>query len=302
MRNFRTKFFYWLAGGFLLVILIWFFGRGDNNQQEEDSGLYPVASFTDVHGLTVNVVDSSKLYIATHHGLYLLRNSSDLFRIGKAQDDYMGFSSHPTDPNIFYSSGHPSVGGNLGFQKSSDGGRTWQRVSNGAGGPVDFHAMAVSQADPNIIYGYYAGQLQRSGDEGKNWEIIGKEAGKVISLTTDPKEKNVVYASTLAGLLVSRDQGETWQALSDEFGGSPVTALVVNPKDNQEMFSYSQKLGMAKSADGGMSWKKIDADFAKDVVYYIAIDHQNPKILYAVTERLELYKTEDSGINWNKIR
>lgn len=81
----------------------------------------------DAHGLAVDRKDSSRVYIATHSGLLAMTNDAKLQRVSDAEDDYMGFSAHPTDANILYSSGHPISGGNIGFQKSSDGGKTWQR-------------------------------------------------------------------------------------------------------------------------------------------------------------------------------
>ncbi|MBI2030127.1 exo-alpha-sialidase, partial [Candidatus Kaiserbacteria bacterium] len=54
----------------------------------------------------------------------MLENEKDLYRVGKSRDDYMGFSPHPTEADVFFTSGHPSRGGNLGFQKSDDGGAT----------------------------------------------------------------------------------------------------------------------------------------------------------------------------------
>src|SRR3546814_5804623 len=65
----------------------------------------------------------------------------------------MGFTPHPADPEVLYASGHPAGGGNLGFIVSRDGGQSWAKLSDGAGGPDDFHQMDISKADPQVIYG-----------------------------------------------------------------------------------------------------------------------------------------------------
>ena len=62
-----------------------------------EKNLNPIDAITHAHGLAVDVENSSKLYIATHHGLLVLENGKELFRVGKSQDDYMGFSPHPSD-------------------------------------------------------------------------------------------------------------------------------------------------------------------------------------------------------------
>ena len=43
-----------------------------------------------------------------------------------------------------------------GVIASTDGGVTWSSLAEGASGPVDFHAMAISRADPKVIYGSFA--------------------------------------------------------------------------------------------------------------------------------------------------
>ncbi len=181
------------------------------------NNLYPEQTITHGHGLAVDVGDSNKLYIATHQGLLLLVNEKDLYRVGKSKDDYMGFSPHPADSSVFFSSGHPSLGGNIGFQKSEDGGSSWKKVSNGVNGPVDFHAMAVSPVNSNIVYGWYQGNIQRSADQGKTWEIASRNI-LAVYLAADSQDENTVYAATPKGqgVMVSKDKGVSWVSLSQE--------------------------------------------------------------------------------------
>lgn len=278
---------------------------GSPSSAEENSSvnsLIPVNEITHGHGLAVDVGDPNKLYIATHHGLLVLINEKDLYRIGGAEDDYMGFSPHPNNQKVFFTSGHPSFGGNLGFQKSEDGGVTWKKVSNGINGPVDFHTMAVSPVNSNIVYGWYNGALQRSADEGKNWTIIPQDLSNVISLVASPTDENVVYAATVQGLMISNSKGENWDNLSDELTGTAVTVLSINPQNSQKMLSFSQSLGLAKSSDGGKTWEKIKQDFGQDLVFYIAFDKQTSNTTYLLTKSNRIYKSTDNWDTWNVIR
>ena len=199
-----------IGGGIILL------SRGSDNtaNSPSSSNLYPEQAISHGHGLAVDVKDSNKLYIATHYGLMVLMNEKDLFRVGKSKDDYMGFSPHPTEPNAFFTSGHPSRGGTLGFQRSDDNGATWKKISNGANGPVDFHAMAVSPINPNLIYGWYTGNLQRSEDQGATWKIVNREIAAVY-LSADSENESKLYAATPRGqgVLISEDKGATWQTL-----------------------------------------------------------------------------------------
>lgn len=283
----------------IIVGFLWFKQKGGSGSSTTTT-LNPEKTISHGHGLAVDVADPSRLYIATHHGLLVLQNDKDLFRIGKSQDDYMGFSPHPTDAKVLFSSGHPRTGGNIGVQQSDDGGFTWQRISKGVNGPVDFHAMAVGAANPNLMYGWYQGALQRSQDGGNSWEIVTR-IPQIIQLVTDPKDENTVYATTPQGLLVSTNKGTDWASATDTLQGA-VVALAINPQDPAKILSFSQQLGLAKSADGGKTWEKINETFGGETLFFIAIDKQQPDTVYTLTESNAIYKSIDGGNSWNKVR
>lgn len=229
----------------------------------------------------------------------MLGNDKELQRVGASQDDYMGFSAHPTDANTFYSSGHPSGGGSIGFQKSVDGGKTWQKISNGIGGPVDFHTMTVSQTDSNLVYGAYRGQLQRSSDEGNTWEIVNANIGNVITLTTDNTSKDTVYAGTTNGLYVSKNRGNEWNKINGIV--SAVTAVAVTPGNTQNMFVYADGQGLIRSTDGGTVWTNLKS-YSGNMVMQLAPDRQDPSTVYLINQSLDIQKTTNGGDSWTKVR
>lgn len=306
-KNYRKRKsgWIWITGAFVIVLLFLLVRPGKEPANLGGEYLTPVDSINDVHGLAVDIADSSKVWIASHTGLHLLKDDKDLFVVGEDRDDYMGFSVHASDPNIFFASGHPTSGGNLGFQQTTDGGRSWQKVGNGAGfRPVDFHTLAVGMVDPNIIYGS-SGGLQRSTDGGKNWEKVDSAVNnyQIISLATDPKEKDTVYAATdRTGILVSRDQGKLWTKLSEVLSNDAVSAIAINPTNNQELIIYSQGQGLAGSTDGGQNWSKITAPWASSAVLYISYDKNKPSTVYAINQALEIYKSTDATATWSRVK
>ncbi len=288
-----------VGGGTLLLTRQ---GTSDGNDSSPIE-LIPEQSISHGHGLAVDVIDPNKLYIATHYGLFVLIDDKDLFRIGINTDDYMGFSLHPTDARISFSSGHPSDGGNIGFQKSVNGGFNWSKVSDGENGPIDFHAMAISPVNPNLIYGWYQGNIQRSSDQGESWEIVNSDL-LPIQLVADSQDEDVVYAATQgSGVVVSRDKGVSWTILSPELGAGFTSAVAIQPENSKVLLTFGENLGgMGKSIDAGATWKKVNEPFNGDVVLHIAFSSVNPNIVYALTLENSIYKSTDAGETWTSIR
>ncbi len=279
-------------------------------QQKKDSpsdfvfsNLYSEQAITHGHGLAVDVADPNKLYIATHHGLLLLQDEKNLYRVGKSKDDYMGFLAHPTEPKLFFSSGHPRSGGTIGFQKSEDGGVVWNKISDGVNGPVDFHATAISLVNPNLIYGGFQGNIQRSTDQGKTWEIINRDF-LATYLAADTQDENIIYAAApnRKGVLISRDKGINWSSLSPALEGGAISVIAIHPKNSKILLTFSEKLGgLGKSIDGGIIWKKITEEFNGGIILHIAFSRSTPNIVYVLTHENKLYKSLDIGDTWIQI-
>jgi photosystem II stability/assembly factor-like uncharacterized protein len=257
-------------------------------QAEPVSGL---KSHTHVHGLAVDRNDPAYVFIATHHGLYRAGPDGEAELISIVQD-FMGFSPHPSDANTLYASGHPAGGGNLGFVASNDGGRTWTQVSPGANGPVDFHQMTVSLADPSTIYGAY-GDLQMSRDGGNTWTIVAPAPERLIDLAASSKDAVVVYAATEGGLLLSLDAGKTWKPLIDT---APVTMVEVTADGTMYAFLFGQ--GLATAKEGVFNWSVVSGDWDQDYILHLTVDPADPDRMFAATGNGQIVASGDRGKTW----
>jgi hypothetical protein len=227
-----------------------------------------------VHGLGIDPADKTILYIATHGDFYQSISGAPPFKVDEKRADYMAFNAPPKPGFPLYSSGHPQTGGNTGLIKSTDGGKTWQLVSNVLESPVDFHAMAVSKSDPNLILGFDSGGrgLFKTTDAGKTWETL--EYPEYISaLAITPNDSNTIFAGTGNGIFKSTDGGKTWNHLT--YKGLTVFALAFD--DDGMLFASVGTIGLVKSVDFGESWEDLQ-DFDLTITS-IAPDSQN-KIIY----------------------
>lgn len=192
----------------------------------------------------------------------------------------------PGEPNLFY---FGATGG--GVWKTTDGGRTWENISDGYfGGSIG--AVEVAKSDPNVIYvgggektvrgnvssGY---GVWKTEDAGKTWKSMGLEKTRHIPrLRVHPTDHNIVYAAVMGNI-----------------------------------YKPTKDRGIYKSVDGGKSWQQVlfvnDMAGAVDLTF----DPNNPRILYASTWRVQrtpyslssggdgsaLWKSTDSGETWTEI-
>jgi len=286
----------------LIVILISSFTMKDSH---EEGHTYEESDPEHIHG--IYSLGNDVIYIATHNGL-MKYYGDHIDKVGESTDDFMSFVVHPEDSSIMFASGHSNDEhedkedyANLNVIKSTDSGLTWTEISKAVNGPVDFHAMGISEANPDIMYGWFRG-LQRSLDGGYNWETLEAQGlYETLIFESHPENENIVYAATLNGLVVSSDKGETWEFLSDDLSNTAIISLSLNPKEPTEMLSNSVELGFAKSEDGGKSWEKINEDFEEELVTYMDFDPLLENKVFAITKENSIFVSLDSGETWERI-
>ena len=271
-------------------------GVGAAGWWRADAQSIPISSVSHIHGIAVDPKDPASLYIATHDGLFHTSPGGTAELISESRDDYMGFTPHPSDAGIIYSSGHPASGGNTGLLVSRDGGRTWQQVSPGAGGPVDFHAMDVSRADPNVIYGIY-GKVQVSRDGGETWTVAGAPPADVFDIAGSALIPDIVYAATRNGLMVSRDAGKTWEPTGPQ--GQPASMVQAAP--DKTVYAFVIGSGLMKSPGAALDWRPVNNEFGERVLLHLAVDPANPNRLFAVTDESTVLTSTDGGKTWQPL-
>jgi len=269
------------------------------SHSEASTTVQALAEDTHFHGIGVDPTNPSRLYLATHHGLYAVAPDGSAVRLSPVQD-FMGFTPHPASPSILYASGHPAGGGNLGFIASEDGGESWSQLAEGVGGPVDFHQMDVSPADPKTIYGAYAGQLQVSRDGGREWEVVGPAPEGLIDLAASSKDPGTLYAATQGGLLKSEDGGSSWQ---DAYWlRQPATMVHVTP--DGAAYAFVVGTGLIETMEPDLSWQTVSkGGFGGDYALHFAVDPTSHSKLYAITldpqsQEQTVLASADAGKTW----
>lgn len=252
-----------------------------------------------IHGLGIDPVDRTILYIATHGDFFHSHDGNPPFKVDVVRADYMAFNAPATAGIPLYASGHPASGGNTGLIKSIDGGQRWEIVSKVLDPPVDFHAMSVSKSDPNIIIGFDSGArgLFKTLDAGNKWETL-QYPDYITTLAISPIDSQIVFAGTGKGIFQSNDGARSWTLL-DEYRGITILALAFD--ENQNLYAANQ-FGLSRSSDLGRIWENISEPSL--TITNIAVDAQN-KIIYVAGYSpdgyQEVYRSKDDGKSWDII-
>lgn len=264
---------------------------------QETMPLSDLMAATHVHGVGPGTGGVDSLTLATHNGLWAVDlPGATATRLGQSQDDFMGYSAVPGSPGVAFASGHPATGGNLGIIRTDDAGQSWIPVSDGLNGPVDFHNMEVSRADPAVIYGIgHDGQVQRSADRGLTWQASGQAPDKLIDIATAPDDAASLYAATEAGLFSSADQGATWTVV---ITGDPVSTIDAGGDGVVRAVALGQGL-VTVGARGEIT--PVSSDLPDGYLLFLATTATDPLRLAALSAKGRLVISDDGGIAWTDV-
>lgn len=261
---------------------------------QETMPLPDLMAATHIHGIGPGTEGVESLTLATHNGVWVVDLASrTATRLGHSQDDFMGYSAVPGSLGVAYASGHPVTGGNLGIIKTDDAGQSWTQVSDGLDGPVDFHNMEVSRADPAVIYGIgHDRRVQRSADGGVTWKATGEAPEKLIDIATAPGDAAQIYAATEGGLFLSPDGGATWQPVIE---GVPVSTVDTGADGVVRAVDLAQ--GLVTLGDGG-DITPVANDLPDGYLLFLATTSVDPLRLAALSAKGRLVTSQDGGVSW----
>ena len=193
----------------------------------------------------------------------------------------------PKDRGVFY---FGACAG--GVWKTVDGGVYWRCVSDGFFGSAAIGALAVSGADPNVIYAgtgetairldvSWGDGVYKSTNAGRTWSHLGLTETRFIGrIRIHPRDPDLIYVAALGdafganeerGVFRSRDGGKTWNKVLYRDANSGAVDLDIDPDNPRILFaafwqarrsfwnmaSGGPGSGLFRSTDGGETWAEI---------------------------------------------
>ncbi len=210
-----------------------------------------------------------------------------------------------------------------GVWKTTDGGTTWQNISDGFFNTTGIGHIDVAPSDPNILYvGTGEGPVRgvktshgdgvyKSTDAGATWTHMGLEATRHISrVFIHPRDPNRVYVAAQGnpwgpneerGVYLSEDGGKTWEKILYVNENSGIADLTVDASNPNFMMVTSWDFNRTpwvvqsggpgsrvyKTTDGGATWKEINKGLPDlKGKMGIAISPADSKVVYMAIEAL----------------
>jgi photosystem II stability/assembly factor-like uncharacterized protein len=177
-----------------------------------------------------------------------------------------------------------------GIYRSTDGGDTWTRLTNGLPtGLVGKGNIGVTQANPNRLYLLYeakpGGGMYRSDDAGATWTQTTNMPALIqrpfyyTTLTADPTNADVVWAGA-EGFFKSVDAGRTFRPVPVPHGDNH--DIWINPR-NANVLIQANDGGANVSLDGARTWStQYNQNTAE--IYQVYVDNQFPYRLYGAQQ------------------
>ncbi|WP_282080266.1 hypothetical protein [Aquimarina algiphila] len=201
----------------------------------------------------------------------------------------------PNDPNTLYAAmwefrrtawGFNSGGPESALYKSTDAGKTWNKIHNGfPKGDLGRFAIAIAPSNSKIVFAVVESKenkgLYRSDDAGANWKLLNGDFGLVVRpfyfsrLVVHPKNPDILVKGGLFGS-ISRDGGKTFKNLGDMHADIHDIVFDIN---NPDAMYVGTDGGVYRSWDGGATLDMVD-NLPVSQFYHISVDNEEPYNIY----------------------
>ncbi|MBK7980660.1 MAG: hypothetical protein IPK06_11840 [Ignavibacteriae bacterium] len=250
-----------------------------------------------VKGVAVHPTNPNIVYIgAAAGGIWKTENGGNNWSDMSGDLNLLTFGAIAIDPNnpntVYAGTGEAMAGLNNvtfegdGLYKSTDGGISWTKITNGFGVQTQFSDIVVSPHNSNIILASIGSGnwnnsaptnegVWRSSDAGITWTRV-VNLGDAFDVAFHPTDVNKAYAgiggkNASGGFLVSNDAGINWTQSNTglpapntitriQFSVSPsLSSTIYALLYNNVAFSSGHNTVVFKSTDSGLNWSQISS-------------------------------------------
>lgn len=285
-------------------------GYGDGIYRSDDGGTTWVQKGLEtsehISKILIHPEDSNTLWVAAQgplwseggeRGVFLTTDGGTTWQRVLGDEAWVGATElviDPRDPNRLYAATwqrHRNVAAYMGggpgtaLHRSTDGGRSWQRLSKGLPeGRMGKIGLAISPQNPDVLYAAIEldrrqGAVYRSNDRGSSWEkrsdtVSGGTGPHYYQeLYTSPHKFDRIYLADVR-MQVSEDGGTTFTRMKEESKHSDNHAMAFRATDPDYLLVGTDG-GLYESFDLAENWRFM-ANLPVTQFYKLAVDDAEP--------------------------
>ncbi len=203
----------------------------------------------------------------------------------------------PKNPNVLYAAfwefrrtaySFNSGGENSALYKSTDAGKTWNKIHNGfPTGKIGRIAIAVAPSNPNLLYSVIESDkaetkgLYRSEDAGASWKRTNGDFELTVRpfyfsrIVIDPKNPEIVCKAGLSGS-ISKDGGKTFRTIGSVHSDVHDFWFDIN---NSDHITVCTDGGVYRSWDGTNTFDMVK-NLPLSQAYQVSLDNAKPYNVY----------------------
>ncbi|MCF1751746.1 WD40/YVTN/BNR-like repeat-containing protein [Mariniradius sediminis] len=260
-----------------------------------------------ISGIAINPKNSKEMYVGVlgalwadsdERGVYKTTDGGATWTKVLAGMPNVGCSDiimDPSNPDVLYAAfwefrrtawSFSSGGLNSALYKTTDGGKTWNKIHNGfPSGELGRIAVAVAPSKTNVVYAVVESKenkgLYKSEDGGATWVFSNGDFELTVRpfyfsrIVVDPKNPEVVVKAGLSGS-ISRDGGKTFRNLG--FMHSDIHDIWFDINDPNRFFAATDG-GVYRTWDGGTTMEIVES-IPVSQFYHVSVDNDEPYNVY----------------------
>ncbi len=171
-----------------------------------------------------------------------------------------------SNPNVLFAAmyqrqrsawGFIGGGPGSGMHQSTDGGKTWRRMSGGGlpDGVMGRVGLAMSRSNPNVVYA----QIEVAPTSAPEGGAAPTPAPAAAAAEQGARGGGAAPDPTRSGVWRSADKGRTWTFMSNQ-NNRPMYYSHIEVDPTNEQIVYTGGVSAMKSIDGGATWTSIQGN------------------------------------------
>jgi photosystem II stability/assembly factor-like uncharacterized protein len=163
---------------------------------------------------------------------------------------------------------------------------------------ADYQSLAISPANPDVLYFGYNDGVMRSIDGGQSWRVlVNRPNFNANDLVFFPPKPSEIYAAGPNFFMMSVDSGISWTPVFNDLPSLDIRGFTINPDPPYLFYTFVAGHGLYKSENAARTWQLLTGKLPADTVALAAVGDT----IFAYSQSTGIMRSSDGGQNWATV-